>query len=79
MNTKASRFRFSFAAKHLPQAALTLTSSNPNMSRMPMNPSVAWRTAELSTVIDLEDLAPLEPMVDACWLPVSAKIIIKKK
>lgn len=47
---------------------LTLLASNPNMSKMPMNPSVACLTAELSTVMDLEALTPPEPIVDACWL-----------
>ena len=39
----------------------TLASSKPNMSNIPMKPSVACLTAELSTFIDLLDLAPFEP------------------
>lgn len=46
--------------------ALTLLASNPNMSKIPMNPSVACLTAEFNTVMDLEALTPPEPIVDAC-------------
>lgn len=47
---------------------LTLLASNPNMSRMPMKPSVACLTAEFKTVIDLDAFTPPDPMVEACWL-----------
>ncbi len=48
---------------------LGFPSSNPNMSRMPMNPSVAWRTALFSRAIDLADfLEPAVPTVEAWWL-----------
>lgn len=42
------------------------------MSRMPMKPSVACRTAVLSTAIERLDLEPAVPTVDACWLITSA-------
>jgi hypothetical protein len=44
----------------------TLGSSNPNMSRIPMNPSVACLTAVLRTAMDRLDLDPAVPTVDAC-------------
>lgn len=47
-------------------------SSKPNISRIPMKPSVAWRTALLSAAIDLLDLEPAVPAVLACWLSTSA-------
>lgn len=47
-----------------------MKSSNPNMSRIPMKPSVAWRTALFRATIDFEPEFP--PMVEACWLFTSA-------
>lgn len=47
----------------------TFGSSNPNMSRIPMDPSVAclaMLTALLSAAMDLLDLEPAVPTVDAC-------------
>lgn len=41
-------------------------SSNPNMSRIPIKPSVACRTALFNAAIDFEPEFP--PTVDACWL-----------
>jgi hypothetical protein len=49
---------------------LTLGSSKPNISRIPMNPSVAWRTALLRAAMDLLDLDPAVPTVEACWLAI---------
>lgn len=46
---------------------LTLGSSNPNMSRIPMKPSVACFTALFNTLIDLDALDPAVPTVEACW------------
>lgn len=51
---------------HTIYTQLTLGSSNPNMSRMPIDPSVACRTALLRAAIDLLDLDPAVPTVDAC-------------
>ena len=50
-----------------------LESSNPNMSRMPMNPSVEQcLTALLRRAMDLLDfLEPAVPTVDATWLATS--------
>ncbi len=42
------------------------------MSRIPMNPSVACRTAVLRTAIERLDFEPAVPTVDACWLATSA-------
>lgn len=44
----------------------TFGSSNPNISKIPMEPSVAWRTALFKAAIDLLDLEPAVPTVDAC-------------
>ena len=45
---------------------LGLLSSNPNMSRIPMNPSVACRTALFKIAMDLLDfLEPDVPTVEA--------------
>lgn len=35
-----------------------------------MNPSVAWRTALLRAAMDLLDLEPAVPTVEACWLAI---------
>lgn len=53
-------------------ADTTFGSSKPNMSRMPMKPSVACLTALLSAAIDFELFDPAVPTVDACWLATSA-------
>ncbi|KDR05711.1 hypothetical protein L798_04623 [Zootermopsis nevadensis] len=45
-------------------------SSKPNMSRIPIKPSVAWRTALLRAAMDLLDLEPAVPTVEACWLAI---------
>lgn len=50
-------------------------SSNPNMSKIPIDPSVACLamfTALFRAAMDLLDLEPAVPMVDACWLATSA-------
>lgn len=40
------------------------------MSRIPIKPSVAWRTALLRAAMDLLDLEPAVPTVEACWLAI---------
>lgn len=45
---------------------LTLGSSKPNMSRMPIKPSVACFTALFNTLMDLDALDPAVPTVEAC-------------
>jgi hypothetical protein len=47
---------------------LTLGSSNPNISKIPINPSVACLTALFKAAIDLLDFDPAVPTVEACWL-----------
>ena len=49
-----------------PVRLVTLGSSNPNISRIPMNPSVACFTAEFNTLIDLEAFEQAVPTVEAC-------------
>lgn len=46
--------------------SLTLGSSKPNMSKIPIEPSVAWRTALLRAAMDLDDFDPAVPTVEAC-------------